>query len=288
METPVLLAVLCGAFLHAAWNVIVKGADDHEVDVALVHFLSAVAALPLLLWYGLPPPQAWPYILLSLSIHVAYYITLTGAYQHGELGTTYPIMRGTAPLLVAISSWLIFSEPLSLAGWAGVVAVTVGVLLVGLAHPGQALHQGRALGFALGNAAVIACYTLVDGAGVRLTAQTGHAIASYVLVLFVLDGVPYPALVMWRRGRTGWPQVRALVQQRWGRALLGGLASLGSYGIALWAMTRAPLALVSALRETSVLFGAVMSVLILKERFGPQRLIGAAVIVAGVVALRVG
>ena len=288
MDTPVLLAVLCGAFMHAAWNVIVKGADDHELDVALVHFLSAVVALPLLLWVGWPPPQAWPYIFLSLSIHVAYYVTLTGAYQHGELGTTYPIMRGTAPLLVALGSWLLLSEPLSLAGWVGVVAVTAGVWLVGLAHPGQALHQGRALAFALGNAAVIACYTLVDGAGVRLTAQTGQSIATYVLVLFVLDGIPYPAWVVWRRGRAGWPQVRSLVIQRWPRALVGGLASLGSYGIALWAMTRAPLALVSALRETSVLFGAVMSVVILKERLGPQRLAGAAVIVAGVMALRLG
>jgi drug/metabolite transporter (DMT)-like permease len=159
-------------------------------------------------------------------------------------------------------------------------------MLVGLARPAEALHHKRAVGFALANACVIAGYTFVDGSGVRVATAAGSTAAAYVVLLFVLDGVPYPALVAWRRRASGRAAMWAYVRQRWLLATLGGLASLGSYWIALWAMTRAPVAAVSALRETSVLFATVLSVLVLKERFGLQRVLGAAVIVGGVVALR--
>jgi drug/metabolite transporter (DMT)-like permease len=239
-----------------------------------------------LAWVGLPPPAAWPYIGGSLLIHVAYYITLNGAYQHGELGTTYPIMRGSAPMLVALGSSSVLGESLSPAAWLGVCAVTLGVLLVGLARPAQALHHGRAIGFALANALVIASYTFVDGSGVRIATEAGASAASYVVLLFVLDGIPYPAMVFLRRSAASRQAMRAYARRRWPLATLGGLASLGSYWIALWAMTRAPVAAVSALRETSVLFATALSVLVLKERFGLQRAAGAVVIVCGVVALR--
>jgi phosphonate utilization associated putative membrane protein len=286
LETVVVLAVLCGALLHAGWNTLVKSSGDKELDIALVHFLGAVVCLPLLALVGLPPAPAWPYLAGSLTIHVAYYITLTGAYQHGDLSATYPIMRGSAPMLVALGSATVLGESLSAAAWVGVCAITLGVMLVGLARPAEALHHKRAVGFALANACVIAGYTFVDGSGVRVATAAGSTAAAYVVLLFVLDGVPYPALVAWRRRASGRAAMWAYVRQRWLLATLGGLASLGSYWIALWAMTRAPVAAVSALRETSVLFATVLSVLVLKERFGLQRVLGAAVIVGGVVALR--
>jgi phosphonate utilization associated putative membrane protein len=286
METTVVLAVLCGALLHAGWNTLVKSSGDKELDVALVHSLGALVCVPLLMWTGLPPREAWPFLAASLCIHVAYYVTLSGAYQHGDLSATYPIMRGSAPMLVALGSATVLGESLSGAAWLGVCAITLGVLLVGLARPTETLHHGRAVAFALANACVIAGYTFVDGTGVRAATAAGGTAAAYVVLLFVLDGLPYPALVAWRRGRAAWPAMGAYVRQRWVLATLGGLASLGSYWIALWAMTRAPVAVVSALRETSVLFATVLSVLVLKERFGPQRLLGALVIVCGVVALR--
>lgn len=286
MDTTVVLVVLCGALLHASWNILVKGAKDKEIDVALVHFAGAFAALPLVAWLGMPPAQAWPYLVTSLCIHVAYYITLAGAYKHGDLSATYPIMRGSAPVLVALGSTMFLSESLSLAAWMGIVGVTIGVMLVGLSRPAEALHHHRAVAYALGNAAVICCYTLVDGMGVRITKMQGGEVAAYVVMLFVLDGFPYAMIVWWQRGREGRPAILDHARQRWLWATLGGLASMGSYGIALWAMTRAQVAVVSALRETSVLFGTVLSVWILKERFGVQRLAGACVIVAGVVALR--
>jgi drug/metabolite transporter (DMT)-like permease len=219
---------------------------------------------------------------------VAYYITLAGAYKHGELGMTYPIMRGSAPLLVALGSSFVIGESLSALAWAGVLAVALGVTLVGLAHPGEALHHRRALGYALANACVIAIYTFIDGTGARVTAAAGHAVAAYLLALVVLDGVPYPALVWLKRDAAGRRAILAYARGRWPLAALGGAASMGSYLIALWAMTRAPVAMVSALRETSVLFATAFSVWVLKERFGAQRATGAAVIVGGVVALRFG
>jgi len=286
MDTFVVLAVLFGALLHAGWNALVKSSGDKELDIALVHFLGAIASLPLLMLFGMPPREAWPFIGASLFVHIAYYLTLNGAYQHGDLGATYPIMRGTAPLLVALGSSTVLGESLSLAAWAGVLAVTTGVLMVGLSRPAEALHHRRAMLFALANAAVIASYTFIDGRGVRASATAGGTAFSYVVLLFVLDGFPYPALVVWRRSAAGRAKIMAYARQRWLLATIGGLASLGSYGIALWAMTRAPVAAVSAMRETSVLFATALSVLVLKEHFGLQRLLGAVVIVAGVVALR--
>ncbi len=283
---PVVLAVLLGAVLHAAWNALVKSSGDKELDTALVHFLGALVALPLVLLVGLPPPSAAPYIAASVVIHVGYYFALAGAYRHGDLGLTYPIMRGSAPLLVALGSGLVLGEAPTPMAWVGIVGITAGVALVGLSHPGEALHHRTALAYALANALIIAAYTFVDGQGVRATVAGGHGAAAYVMLLFVLDGVPYPALVWARRGASGRRAILAYARRRWPLAALGGSASIGSYAIALWAMTKAPVASVAALRETSVLFAAVLGTWLLKEHFGLQRAVGTAVIVGGIVALR--
>jgi phosphonate utilization associated putative membrane protein len=285
---PVMLAVLGGAVLHAGWNALVKSSGDKELDTALVHFLGAVVALPLLLVVGLPPVVALPFIAASLVIHIGYYVALAGAYKHGELGLTYPIMRGFAPLLVALGSSAVLGEAPSTMAWAGIVGITLGVALVGLAHPGETLHHRKALAFAFSNALIIAVYTFVDGKGVRETVALGHSAASYVMLLFVLDGLPYPSLVFFRRDAAGRRAILDYARRRWPLAALGGAASIGSYAIALWAMTVAPVASVAALRETSVLFAALLGVWLLKERFGAQRAAGTLVIVGGVMALRLG
>lgn len=285
---PIVLAVLLGAALHAGWNALVKSSGDKPLDTALVHLLGALIALPLLLIVGLPGPAGLPYIAASLVIHVGYYIALAGAYQHGDLGLTYPIMRGLAPLLVAMGSGSLIGEVPSPAAWAGVLAITTGVALVGLARPGEALNHRKALMFAFANAGIIAVYTVVDGLGVRAEVAAGGNALRYVLLLFVLDGIAYPLLVWLRRGPAGRAHILAYARQRWPLAAVGGAASIGSYAIALWAMTRAPVASVAALRETSVLFAAVLGTVMLKEAFGLQRAIGTVVIVAGVVALRIG
>jgi phosphonate utilization associated putative membrane protein len=276
---PVVAAVLFGALLHASWNAMVKSSSDKALDTALIHVLGSVVALPLLLVVGLPNAASWPYIAASLVIHIGYYIALTGAYKHGDLGLTYPLMRGTAPLLVALSASLTLGETLSPLSWAGVLGVSCGVLALGLSR--HAMDSPRAVAFALTNAVVIAVYTVVDGLGVR---QSGNAL-QYVAILFVLDGWPFGLMVLRRRGMSvAWPYAR----RRAPLALVGASASLGSYGIALWAMTRAPVATVAALRETSVLFAALLGSWLLKEAFTVRRAVGTAAIVAGVMALRMG
>lgn len=218
-----------------------------------------------------------------MLIHIVYYIALAGAYEHGDLGLTYPLMRGVGPMLVALSSSLVLGEQLSALAWAGVLGVSCGVLVLGLS--GRALQQPKAIGFALANAVVIAVYTVVDALGARAAVQHGGSALQYVAMLFVLDGWPFGLLVLRRRGfAVAWPYA----QRRMPMAAAGAAASLGSYGIALWAMTRAPVATVAALRETSVLFAALMGSWFLREPFTWRRSAGTAVIVAGVMALRMG
>jgi phosphonate utilization associated putative membrane protein len=285
---PIVAAVLFGALLHAGWNALVKSSGDKTLDTALVHFMGALVALPFALWAGPPRPESWPFMGASLVIHVGYYIALAGAYRHGDLGLTYPIMRGFAPLLVALGSSAVIGEVPSPGAWLGIVGITCGVALVGLSRPGQALHHGKALAYAFANAAIIAAYTFTDGLGVRSEVAHGGATLRYVLMLFVLDGIAYPLGVWLHRGPAGRRTIVAYARSRWPLAALGGTASIGSYAIALWAMTRAPVASVAALRETSVLFAAVLGTCLLKEKFGLQRAIGTLVVVAGVMALRLG
>jgi phosphonate utilization associated putative membrane protein len=291
---PVALAVLFGALLHASWNALIKRGDDKALDTAFIHVLGVVLALPVVLVVGLPRREAWPFLAGSLAIHIGYYVALVGAYRHGELGLTYPVMRGLAPLLVACSSAALLGESLQAQAWAGVVAISVGVIAMGLsisptpaegraggpAHNPHA-HHGKALRYALANACLIALYTVVDGLGVRRSGDT----AAYLATLFMLDGIPYFLIVMWQRRETVGP---ALIHMRgrWTVALPAALASLGSYGIALWAMTKAPVAAVAALRETSVLFAAVIGALWLREAYGKRRIVATLLIVAGVITLR--
>jgi drug/metabolite transporter (DMT)-like permease len=305
---PIVLAVLFGALLHASWNALVKSSTDKALDTVLIHVVGSILALPLVLWLGWPKPESWPFIAASVTIHIAYYLLLTGAYKNGDLGLTYPLMRGTAPLLVALASVATLGEHLSLAGWLGVVGVSVGVLVLGLpgklllatgtdspsgandgdnkvayaVHAEQVKLRNKAIRFALANAVIIAIYTVIDAKGAR---ASGNAL-QYVVTLFLLDGWPFAFIVLARRGRAAQPYIRAYASKRWPVALGGALASLGSYGIALWAMTQAPVASVAALRETSVLFAALLGAWLLKERFTRRRVVGTLTIVAGVMALR--
>jgi len=283
LTSGVAAAVLFGALLHASWNALVKSSTDKALDTALIHLLGSAIGLPLLLATGLPPVAAWPYIGASLVIHIGYYVALTGAYRHGDLGLTYPLMRGLGPMLVALASAATVGEHLSALAWAGVLGVCCGVLLLGLSR--HALDQPKAVAFALANAVVIGLYTVIDALGARHAVQAGGTALQYVAALFTLDGWPFALIVLARRGpATAWPYAR----RRAPIALVGAAASLGSYGIALWAMTRAPVAVVAALRETSVLFAALLGTWLLKEAFTLRRAAGTAVILAGVLALRLG
>lgn len=287
LTLPVTLVVLFGALLHASWNALIKSADDKSLDTALIHVMGTVVALPLLLFAGMPPAAALPYLAASVVIHIGYYVALAGAYKHGDLGLTYPIMRGLAPLLVAMGSGWLVGEQLSLLGWAGVAGISTGVLLLGFTRNAWEHSSHRsAITFALSNAVIIAIYTVVDGLGVRVAVASGGSALQYVAALFLVDGLPYFLIVMSQRSSANRSAAWSYMHKRWPLALLGTVASLGSYGIALWAMTQAPVAIVAALREVSVLFAALLGARFLNESFGMQRGTGTLLVVGGIAALR--
>jgi phosphonate utilization associated putative membrane protein len=276
--SPLVTALVLGsALLHASWNAIIKSSRDVTLDTALVAAGAGVLSLPLTAFLPLPASASWPYLGASVAIHIGYFTTLVGAYRVGDLGHAYPLMRGTAPLLVALFGIVLLDEHPGATMWLGIVLISAGILSIGLLQQGSA-HRDATL-WALANAAIIASYTLVDGAGARLSGSP----AGYGAWMFLLQGLPFVALVIALRKRAALDYAR----RNWRRGLGGGLCVISAYGIVLWAMTQAPVAAVAALRETSVIFAALLGSIFLREPFGRRRVIGACAVAAGVIALRI-
>lgn len=267
--------VLFAAALHATWNAIVKGGSDKLLTASLVTGSAGILSMVILPFLKQPDPASWPFILASTVFQICYFRLLALNYQRSEMSLAYPIMRGTAPLIVTLVSVLILHVELPPVAALGIVVICSGVLSLAISH---GRGNGQSVALALLNACVIAGYTLIDGEGVR---RSG-APAAYTLWLYVLTG---PALIAW-----------ALIVHRskfvpyarvnWVSGLVGGIGTATSYGLALWAMTMAPVAVVSALRETSILFGILLSATILHERVDRRRIIAACVIASGAIALR--
>jgi drug/metabolite transporter (DMT)-like permease len=210
-----------------------------------------------------------------MIFQIGYFVLIARTYRIADMSQTYPLMRGAAPLLVALASASVLGERLSALAWLGVGVICAGI--VGMAVT-RAPGQGRGVAMALANAAVIASYTLIDGAGVRRSGTP----AAYTLWIFLMTGAPFALWVLAaRRGA-----FRRHVVEHWPLGLVGGLGTVGSYGLALWAMTRAPIAVVAALRESSILFATAIAGLVLKERVSPLRIAGACIIAGGAAILR--
>ncbi len=277
MQAGVFWIIMFSAVLHAAWNAIVKGAGHQLVATALVTASASMLAFATLWVVGLPSPQSWPFILASVSVHVAYFLLLARTYRVADMGQTYPVMRGSAPLLLMIfgMSWL--GERLSVTAWVGVFVLCVGIFSM---MAGSRRAGAKGVWLALINGVIIAVYTLIDGVGVR---RSGGALA-YTSAVFMLTGMP---LLAWTLAT----QPRLLLhglRRYWLLGLVGGVSTLASYGLALWAMLVAPVAVVAALRETSILFGALISTLVLKERLSVSRAMAVATIALGAAILRFG
>ncbi|MDS7596787.1 EamA family transporter [Agrobacterium tumefaciens] len=278
MTIEIFLLVLLGALLHASWNALVKAGSDKSLDASLIAAGAAACSIPFLPFLPLPAPIALPFLIASAFLQFAYFRLVAKAYTIGDIGLVYPVMRGVAPLIVAASSSLFLSELLSPVALLGIAVISAGILTLAF----EARHGGgRAITVALINAFVIASYTFVDGVGARLS---GNAI-SYTLWMSLLPPVLLFAFAFCQRGVT--PVVQH-VRRNWWRGLIGGGGSILSYGLALYAMTKAPVAVVAALRETSILFAIVISVVVLKERASIWRYAAGAIIAAGVLVMRLG
>ncbi len=280
MSWDVTLAVLLAAMIHAGWNARVKRGGDPLYETTLIHAWVALPALVAVALLPLPGPQATLCLAASTAIHCVYYHALAGAYRSGDLSFAYPIMRGSAPMLTALLGVLVLDERLAPLGWIGIGAVCAGVLSIGLARARtvDAVARRRSLGWALLTAATIVAYTLIDSTGAR-SAPTPW---SYVAWLAAVEGPVLFAIVMARHRRPLLTYARARGLQ----PMATGVAAMLAYGIALWAMTRAPVGLVAALRETSVLFALLIARTVLGEPVGPMRWAGAASIVVGIALLR--
>lgn len=280
MEAHVFALVLFAAACHAGWNAVIKFGIEPFTATALIAIASGIVALPLLPFVGLPPMAAWPWVAASIVLHVGYYIGLTEAYRTGDMGQVYPIARGSAPLLTALGSTFVIHESVGALSWAGIGLLAAGVFLMSL-RGGRDIKtlDRRAIGFALFTACTISAYSIVDGVGAR-TAGNAH---SYSVALFVCDGLVMLVFALLRRGVA---TISVEMVRNWKSAFIGGTLSLAAYWIAIWAMTVAPIATVAALRETSVLFGAVIAVVVLKEPLRPIRIAAALMIVAGMALIR--
>lgn len=275
MTTYVLLAVLFAAFCHATWNALVKFGNDRFFGLIMISFFSGVLTIPALFWFGLPSPEAIHWLVLSVLFHIGYTYFLSQAYAHGDLSQVYPISRGSAPLITALMSAVLFNELIPFMGLLGILLIITGVVLIAFAGRRFTLNiKGKALLFALCTAFFTACYTLSDGHGARASEDP----VVYTLWLFLLNGIvlTIPGIMKYRSS------LFLGIRQYWRSGLLGGLMQLLSYGIAIWAMSQAPIVTVAAIRETSVLFAMFLSIVFLKEKFNTMRVIACIVILLGV------
>ncbi|MFK3705773.1 EamA family transporter [Klebsiella sp. NPDC088457] len=275
MSITVFCVLLFAALLHASWNAIVKASGDKLYAAIGVSGSAALIALALLPFAPQPTLASAPYLVLSSALQVVYTVLVAKTYQVSDMSQTYPLMRGTAPLLVAVISVAFLGDRLSVLAWMGIGVICLAILA--MACNGRTSSR-RGIVLALINACFIAGYTLVDGTGVRLS---GSALG-YTLWSFFMNGFCLLSWAMVVRRQ----QASRYLRQHWQKGLLGGLGTMGSYGLALWAMTQAPLAVVAALRETSILFGAVIAFILLKEKVMALRVVAACGIAAGAILLR--
>src|SRR5260221_2791087 len=273
LTLPITLAVLGAALLHAGWNALLKGAADKQLDTVAISVGAGLVGLLVAVWLPFPARASWPWLAASAAVHILYFVFLAGAYGWGDLSYAYPIMRGGGPVIVALAGAAVFGEALGVFATAGIALVCAGIIAFAAGKADR-----RATLFALGNAVVIAAYTLIDAKGARASESP----VAYTMWFFVANALAIYAWAGLRRGAAG-PRYLA---GNWPRLLICAVLTTGAYAIALWAMTRAPVAPVAVLRETSVVFAAFIGALFLKEKLTRRRLLATGVVLLGLAALR--
>jgi drug/metabolite transporter (DMT)-like permease len=276
LSLTVTIAVIAAAVTHAVWNAIAHGIKDQTLAFALIGVGGIAIGIPLVIVAAMPRSDCWPYLLGSVVIHIFYNLLLMRCYRLGEFSQVYPLARGTSPLVVTILAAIFIHEHMALAQIGGVLVVSAGLATLVLAgrRPGRAAFLA-----AVGTGLTIAAYTTVDGVGVRLSGSP----VGYIGWLMVLESLCVPMFAVVRR--------RDVLLKQPKRILLAGLAagalSVLAYGLVLWAQTRGALAPIAALRETSVIFGAIIGTLIFREPFGRTRITATVLVAAGIILLNI-
>ena len=271
--------VLLAALLHAGWNAMAKSGGTPQFSIASYRFVNAIWCLPLLFFFPLPLAASWPMLLASTIIHTAYYYTLSKSYRSGDLSQVYPLFRGLAPVLVVFGAVLMANEYLSAGAMLGIGLVSAGLISITFAGGALGKIPGPALRWGLATSVLIAAYTVADGMGVRAAGNP----FSYILWLFIFEPIPI-GLWLLATDRVGW---FGYMRAKPGKITAGALAAATAYAMVIYAMSVAPMAMVSSLRETSVIFAALIGTLMFREPFGRQRIIAAFLVCLGVVLIKV-
>jgi len=278
MSPFVFFAILFAAFLHASWNGIIKLGPDKLQGIILLSLAHAIVGLVMVFIFPLPSFQTLPWLAGAVVFHGIYKGFLAAAYAQGDLSRVYPIARGTAPVMVLLVGFLILPDQIASLQILGILILGFGILLMsrGIFSNGE---SSKLLPFALMSAVGTAGYSLIDGMGARVAGNAG----SFVAWLYVLDGTIFALWGIYRRGMNVLPTSARV----WAIGLFAGFISSVAFGIVVWAMTVAPIAVVTALRETSVLFAVLIGVVFFKERADRGKLVAAAVIVSGIILIRI-
>jgi drug/metabolite transporter (DMT)-like permease len=278
--TPLIVAlVLVAALLHASWNAMAKSGGSPQFSIASYRLISAICCLPLLFLFPIPLAQSWPMLLVSTFIHTLYYYTLSRSYRSGDLSQVYPLFRGLAPVLVVLGAALLADEYLTPGAMLGIALVSAG--LISITFVGGAIGKipPLALRWGLATSVLIAAYTVADGMGVRVAGNP----FSYIIWLFVLEPIPI-GLWLLATDRSGW---FSYMRAKPVKICAGALAAAGAYAMVIYAMGVAPMGMVSSLRETSVIFAALIGTFMFREPFGRQRIIAATLVCCGVVLIKI-
>lgn len=270
--------VLVAALLHAVWNALVKSSGDAPIlPVAMVAAVCVLIGLSVVPFLAPPHPDSWPPLALSIVLHQLYFVMLAQSYRFGDLGQVYPLARGSAPLLVAAGAFVVAGEALPPIAIGAVVLISFGILSLTFERGfpnGRDLHPVL---YALATACLIAAYTVVDGIGVRAS----KAPVAYTMWLLFLEGWPLLLYVLIVRHA----EFRSYLRTHWVAGTSAGAIAAAAYTIVLFALAHGAMAQVSALRETSVIFAAVIGAMLLKEGFGRRRMAAAAVVTTGIATL---
>ena len=278
LQPHLVFLVLLAAVLHATWNAVVKAAGDRFLTFAAIRGTGTVIACLAVPFVPVPDPEAWPYLLAGLVIHNCYYVVLLQAYRFGDLSHVYPLARGIAPVTVAVLAALFVGEVPGWGGITGIALVSLGVASLVFAGEGLRRTTAKPVALAVVTGLFIAFYTVVDGLGMRL----GQTALGYIVWLNIGEGIPFMIAASVTRRR----DIGPFLKRHWPRTTGTGVLTVVAYGLVLYALGQGAMAQVSALRETSVLFAAVIGTLVLGEPFGRHRIAAAAIIVTGVVLLQ--